>query len=138
MADIPETRYVKTADGVHIAYQTLGTGPPDILWSGALWWHLEWQWTDADVARTCRRLGQMGRIIAFDKRGTGLSDRVPIDRLPTLEERIQDITAVLDAVDCDDAALYGSNHGGPLAILFAAPISCMARCRAGLMVVPFV
>ncbi|MGH9184257.1 MAG: alpha/beta fold hydrolase [Acidimicrobiales bacterium] len=114
------TRYAKAADGVHIAHQTWGTGPPDILWCGALWWHVEFQWTDPAIARGLEGLGRAGRMISFDKRGTGLSDRVPVDRLPTLEQRIQDITAVLDAVGCDAAVVWGINHGGPLAILFAA------------------
>ena len=95
--EMPPTRYAKTSDGVHIAYQVYGDGPVDILLSGSLWWHLEFQWTDPSAVRWKERFARLGRVIEFDKRGTGLSDRVPVDRLPTLEQRIDDITAVLDA-----------------------------------------
>jgi len=117
---MPATRYAKTSDGVHIAYQVYGYGPVDILLSGSLWWHLEFQWTDPSVVRVKERLARLGRVVEFDKRGTGLSDRVPVDRLPTLEQRIDDITAVLDAAGSTSAVLLGQNHGAPLALLFAA------------------
>ncbi len=117
---MPPTRYAKTSDGVHIAYQVYGDGPVDILLSGSLWWHLEFQWTDPSAVRVKERLARLGRVIEFDKRGTGLSDRVPVDRLPTLEQRIDDITAVLDAAGSTSAVLLGQNHGAPLALLFAA------------------
>jgi len=117
---MPPTRYAKTSDGVHIAYQVYGDGPVDVLLSGSLWWHLEFQWTDPSVVRVKERLARLGRVIEFDKRGTGLSDRVPVDRLPTLEQRIDDITAVLDAAGSTSAVLLGQNHGAPLALLFAA------------------
>jgi class 3 adenylate cyclase/pimeloyl-ACP methyl ester carboxylesterase len=118
--DMPPTRYAKTNDGVHVAYQVYGAGPLDILHATALWWHLEYQWTDPWILRWKARLARLGRMIEFDKRGTGLSDRVPTDRLPTLEQRVDDITAVLDAVGSTSAVLYGENHGAPLALLFAA------------------
>jgi pimeloyl-ACP methyl ester carboxylesterase len=118
--EMPPTRYAQTNDGVHIAYQVYGDGPVDILYSTALWWHLEFQWTNPATVRWKERLARLGRVIEFDKRGTGLSDRVPIDRLPTLEQRIDDITAVLDAVDSTSAVMLGVNHGAPLALLFAA------------------
>jgi len=118
--EMPQTRYAKTTDGVHIAYQVYGDGPIDVLVSGALWWHLEFQWTDPSMVRRLERRARLGRVIEFDKRGTGLSDRVPIDRLPTLEQRIDDITAVLDAVGSTSAVLMGVNHGVPLVLLFAA------------------
>ena len=118
--DSPKGSYARTGDGVHVAYQTWGSGPVDILISGGLWWHLEFQWTEPTVARYLEGLGRIGRVIAFDKRGTGLSDRVPVDRLPTLEERTDDLTAVLDAVGADKAVVIGQNHGAPMAILFAA------------------
>lgn len=117
---MPPTRYAKTGDGVHIAYQVFGEGPIDILVSGALWWHVEHQWTDPSMVALHERLGRLGRVIVFDKRGTGLSDRVPVDRLPTLEARLDDLTAVLDAAGSSSAVLVGANHGAPLAILFAA------------------
>jgi class 3 adenylate cyclase len=71
-------------------------------------------------SRYLERLGRVGRVINFDKRGTGLSDRVPVDSLPTLEQRIDDITAVLDATGSSSAVVFGLNHGAPLALLFAA------------------
>lgn len=117
---MPPTRYAKTSDGVHIAYQVCGDGPVDILYSTALWWHLEFQWTEPTYVRYVERLARLGRVIAFDKRGTGLSDRVPIDRLPSLEQRIDDITAVLDAVGSTSAVLAAANHAAPLVLLFAA------------------
>lgn len=117
---MPTTRYAKTGDGVHIAYQVFGEGPIDILVSGALWWHVEFQWTDPSMVALHERLARLGRVIVFDKRGTGLSDRVPVDRLPTLEARLDDLTAVLDAAGSSSAVLVGANHGAPLAILFAA------------------
>ena len=120
MIEVPTTRYAKTTDGVHIAYQVWGEGPRDILVSTALWWNLEFQWTEPSVARFWNRLGRLGRVIMFDKRGTGLSDRVPDDHLPTLEERSDDIRVVLDAVGSERSVVYGGFHGAPLAIVFAA------------------
>jgi class 3 adenylate cyclase/pimeloyl-ACP methyl ester carboxylesterase len=118
--DAPTTRYAKTSDGVHVAYQIFGDGPIDLLFCGQLWWHLDYQWTEPSIVRFRERLGRVARIIDFDKRGTGLSDRVPVDRLPTLEQRIDDITAVLDAAGSSSAVVAGINHGAPLALLFAA------------------
>ena len=118
--EVPPVRYAKTRDGVHIAYQVYGDGPLDMVLSTGLWWHLEFQWTEPSFVRFKERLSRVARVIEFDKRGTGLSDRVPVDRLPTLEERIDDITAVLDAVESTSAVLYGVNHGAPLMIMFAA------------------
>ncbi len=118
--DSPKVKYARTGDGVHIAYQTWGSGPVDILISSGLWWHIEFQWTEPTVAHYLEALGRIGRVITFDKRGTGLSDRVPVDRLPTLEERTDDLTAVLDAVGAEKAVVIGQNHGAPMAILFAA------------------
>jgi pimeloyl-ACP methyl ester carboxylesterase/class 3 adenylate cyclase len=118
--DSPTVKYARTGDGVHIAYQTWGSGPVDILLSGALWWHIEFQWSEPTLAHVFEALGRIGRVIAFDKRGTGLSDRVPTDRLPTLEERTDDLTAVLDALGVERAVVVGQNHGAPMALLFAA------------------
>ncbi len=118
--DAPAVKYTRTSDGVHIAFQTWGEGPVDILLSAALWWHIDFQWSDPVLAQMLERLGRMGRVISFDKRGTGLSDRVPVDRLPTLEQRTDDLTAVLDAVGSEQTVLFGQNHGAPMAILFAA------------------
>ena len=89
--------YARTPDGVFLAYQVIGDGPVDILISGSLWWNIEYQWTDPDVAGGFRQWSRLGRIITFDKRGTGLSDRVPTDQLPDLQTRTADLNAVLDA-----------------------------------------
>jgi class 3 adenylate cyclase len=118
--DIPETRYAITADGVHIAYQVFGDGPVDILF--VLGWvtHVEKMWTEARFARFYTRLASFGRVMLFDKRGVGLSDRVSEDRLPSLEVRMDDARAVMDAVGSERAVVLGVSEGGPMAMLFAA------------------
>ena len=118
--DIPETRYAKTADGVHIAYQAVGTGPVDIVFVMAWTTHLELTWKEPALARFLSRLAGFSRLIVFDKRGTGLSDRVPDDRLPSLEVRMDDARAVMDAVGSERAVVIGFSEGGPMAALFAA------------------
>lgn len=114
----PETSYVQN-DGVSIAYQVLGEGPIDLVLIMGSWWHLDFQWTDPGTAAFLRRLASFSRLILFDKRGTGLSDRVPEDALPPLEDRMDDLRAVLDAVGSTRCALLGESEGGPMAILFA-------------------
>ena len=118
--DVPETRYAKTADGVHIAYQTVGTGPVDIAFVMAWTTHIELMWKEPTLARFLSRLAAFSRLIVFDKRGTGLSDRVPDDRLPSLEVRMDDARAVMDAVGSERAIVMGFSEGGPMATLFAA------------------
>jgi class 3 adenylate cyclase len=118
--DIPETRYAKTADGVHIAYQTVGTGPVDVALVMAWTTHIELMWKEPTLARFLSRLARFSRLILFDKRGTGLSDRVPDDRLPSLEVRMDDARAVMDAAGSDRAVVMGFSEGGPMATLFAA------------------
>jgi pimeloyl-ACP methyl ester carboxylesterase len=118
--DLPETRYAKTADGIHIAYQTVGTGPVDIAFVMAWTTHLELMWREPTLARFLSRLAAFSRLILFDKRGTGLSDRVPDDRLPSLEVRMDDARAVMDAVGSERAIVMGFSEGGPMATLFAA------------------
>jgi len=117
---IGPVRYT-TSDGLHIAYQvsgrTDGLGPDIVLISGFIS-HLELDWEDARHAHFLHRLGSMGRLIRFDKRGTGMSDRPP--GVPDLETRIHDVLAVMDAVDSRRAALFGYSEGGPMALLMAA------------------
>lgn len=125
---IPETRYAKTADGVHIAYQTLGEGPIDLVSIGTYFSNLESDWSNPTIARTQRSLAELGRLIRFDSRGTGLSDRLGGDRLPTLEERMDDFRAVLDAAHSERAVLVAFADGGPLGCMFAA--THPARTRA--------
>jgi len=116
----PETRYAKTADGVHIAYQAAGDGPVDMVFVMGWVTNIEAMWDDPGFARFLDRLATFSRLILFDKRGVGLSDRVPEDRLPDLETRMDDVRAVMDAVGSQRAALVGISEGGPMALLFAA------------------
>jgi DNA-binding SARP family transcriptional activator len=94
-ADAPQTRYVRVADGLHIAYQVLGRGERDIVFVPGLMSHLELLWDDPETAGFFRRLATLGRLIVFDKRDTGLSDRGPADS--TLDERMSDVQAVMSA-----------------------------------------
>jgi pimeloyl-ACP methyl ester carboxylesterase len=105
---------------VNIAYQTLGDAPLDLVFVMGWVSHLEYFWKEPRFARFLRRLASFSRLILFDKRGTGLSDRVPLSELPTLEQRMDDVRAVLDAVGSERAALCGVSEGGPMSALFAA------------------
>ena len=116
---VPPTRYARSGD-VNIAYQVLGDGPLDLVFVMGWVSHLEYFWTEPSFARFLRRLSSFSRLILFDKRGTGLSDRVPLDGLPTLEQRMDDVRAVMDAVGSKRAALCGVSEGGAMAALFAA------------------
>jgi len=115
----PETRYARSGD-VHIAYQVVSDGPIDLIVVPGWVSNVEVQWEDPAVARFNRRLASFSRLILFDKRGTGLSDRVPDTELPTLEQRMDDVRAVMNAVGSERAALFGMSEGGPMALLFAA------------------
>jgi pimeloyl-ACP methyl ester carboxylesterase/class 3 adenylate cyclase len=116
----PETRYAKTADGVHIAYQVVGEGPVDLVFVMGWTTNVEAMWEEPNFARLLDRLASFSRLILFDKRGVGLSDRVPDDRLPSLETRMDDVRAVMDAVGSERAVVFGVSEGGPMSILFAA------------------
>ena len=118
-AMVPTTHYAKSGD-VHIAYQVVGEGPVDLVLVPGWISHLEYQWEDPPLARFLNRLASFSRLIVFDKRGTGLSDRVAESALPTLEQRMDDIRAVMDAVGSNRAAMFGISEGGPLSTLFAA------------------
>jgi pimeloyl-ACP methyl ester carboxylesterase len=113
----PETRYVKSGD-VYIAYQIHGEGARDLVFIPGFVSHVEGRWDRPVVATFFERLGQFSRVIAFDKRGNGLSDRVT--EIPTLEQRMDDIRAVMDAAGCERAAFFGISEGAPTALLFAA------------------
>ena len=115
-----ETTYAKTADGVHIAYQVVGDGPVDVVFVMGWVTNVEAMWEDPDFARFLERLATFSRLILFDKRGVGLSDRVPDDRLPNLETRMDDVRAVMDAVGSERAVVFGVSEGGPMSMLFAA------------------
>jgi class 3 adenylate cyclase/pimeloyl-ACP methyl ester carboxylesterase len=114
-----ETRYTRSGD-VNIAYQVIGQGPLDLVYVMGWVTNLEAFWQEPSVARFFHRLASFSRLILFDKRGTGLSDRVPIKELPTLEQRMDDVRAVMDAAGSDRAALFGVSEGGPMCALFAA------------------
>jgi pimeloyl-ACP methyl ester carboxylesterase/DNA-binding winged helix-turn-helix (wHTH) protein len=115
----PETMYARSGD-VNIAYQVIGDAPLDLVFVMGWVSHLEYFWREPSFARFLMRLASFSRLILFDKRGTGLSDRVPINQLPTLEQRMDDVRAVMDAVGSERAALIGVSEGGPMCSLFAA------------------
>ena len=115
----PETKYAKSGD-VNIAYQVFGEGAVDLVCVLGFVSHLEWAWEDPGLAQFYRRLASFARVITFDKRGTGISDRVADTALPTLEQRMDDVRAVMDAVGSERAALIGFSEGGPMSALFAA------------------
>jgi class 3 adenylate cyclase len=117
--NVPETRYA-TSDGVNIAYQVVGSGPFDLVY--VPWWvsNIEVMWEEPRLADFLERLASFSRLILFDKRGTGLSDPVPDDDLPTLERRMDDVRAVMDAAGSERAALLGHSEGGNMCIVFSA------------------
>jgi pimeloyl-ACP methyl ester carboxylesterase/DNA-binding winged helix-turn-helix (wHTH) protein len=115
----PETRYTPNGD-VNIAYQVVGDGPIDVVFVMGWISHLEYFWEEPRFASFLDRLASFSRLILFDKRGTGLSDRVPVNELPTLEQRMEDVHAVMDAVGSERAVLVGVSEGGPMCSLFAA------------------
>lgn len=113
----PETRYAKSGD-VNIAFQVVGDRPLDLVLVPGFVSHLDIDWEEPRYAHLLRRLSSFSRLIRFDKRGTGLSDRTV--GLPDLETRMDDVRAVMDAVGCEQAALFGYSEGGPMCCLFAA------------------
>ena len=116
----PKTQYATSTGGVNIAYQVIGEGPLDLVFVMGWVSHLEYSWQEPSFARFLTRLASFSRLILFDKRGTGLSDAVPLSELPTLEQRVTDVQAVMDAVGSERAALLGVSEGGPMCGLFAA------------------
>lgn len=113
-----ETKYA-ISDGYSIAWQAMGSGPEIVMIPGFVS-NVEMIWEIPAAARFLERLGSFCRLIHFDKRGTGLSDRVPVSQLTSLEERTDDVRAVMDAAGSDRAILFGISEGGPMAALFAA------------------
>jgi class 3 adenylate cyclase len=116
---MPETRYARSGD-VNIAYQVVGEGKLDLVFVFGWISNVELAWEEPNLARFLEGLSSFSRLILFDKRGTGLSDRVSLAELPTLEQRMDDVRAVMDAAGSDRAALFGISEGGPMCILFAA------------------
>jgi class 3 adenylate cyclase len=115
----PKIRYARSGD-VNIAYQIAGDGPIDLVYVPGWVSNIETAWEDPHVSRFLERLASFSRLILFDKRGTGLSDRVSISELPTLEQRMDDVRAVMDAADSQRAALFGASEGGVMCALFGA------------------
>jgi len=113
----PETRYAISPDG-NIAYQVVGDGPMDLVVVPGWFSHVDMLWGDPGWAAFVGELASFARVILYDKRGTGLSD--PVDRVPTLESRADDLRTVLDAAGSDRAVLFGFSEGGPISVLFAA------------------
>jgi pimeloyl-ACP methyl ester carboxylesterase len=117
---VSEVRYARSGD-VNIAYNVTGSGPIDIVWVPGWVSHLENDLREIPpLARLIARLARFSRLIKFDKRGTGMSDRVNIHDLPTLEQRMDDVRAVMEAAGSERAALFGISEGGPMSVLFAA------------------
>jgi len=114
-----QTRYARSGD-LSIAYQVVGDGPFDLVYVPGWVSNIELMWEEPGLAGFLERLASFSRLILFDKRGTGLSDPVPTDGLPTLEERMDDVRAVMDAVGSERAALLGHSEGGNMCVLFAA------------------
>ncbi|MGY4626460.1 alpha/beta fold hydrolase [Bradyrhizobium sp. USDA 4486] len=122
---VPKTRYAKSGD-IKIAYQVVGDGPFDLVFVPGFISNLDVAWDEPHRARVWTRLAAFSRLIMFDKRGTGLSDRTV--GVPTLEERMDDVRAVMDSVGSQQAALFGISEGGAMSVLFAA--SYPERTRA--------
>src|SRR5271167_4689389 len=113
----PKTSYARNGD-VNIAYQVMGDGPLDLLFIPPFVSHLDLYWAAPETTAFFSRLASFSRLILFDKRGTGLSD--PASSVATLEERMEDVRAVLDACGSQEAAVFGLSEGGPMSLLFAA------------------
>jgi pimeloyl-ACP methyl ester carboxylesterase len=126
---IPEIRYAKSGD-VHVAYQVAGDGPRDLVLVPGWVSHLEYEWEEPRFSRFLRRLASFSRLILLDRRGTGLSDRV--SALPSLEQRMDDVRAVMDAAESSRAAILGISEGGPMTMMFAATyperVSALVLC----------
>ena len=114
---MPDVRFARSGD-TDVAYHIVGDGPIDLVFVEGAYTHLEVAWELPQFRRWCERLAEFTRLIVFDKRGMGMSDRVP--GATTLEERMDDIRAVMDAVGSERAAVMGESEGGPLSMLFAA------------------
>ena len=117
MEELQDIRYARSGD-VSIAYQVVGNGPVDLVVAPGFISNLDFEWTDKGIAEFRRKLASFSRLILFDKRGTGLSDQV--HGVPTLEERMDDVRAVMDAAESERAVVMGMSEGASLAALFAA------------------
>lgn len=129
--DVPPTQYARTPDGVNVAYQAWGSGRLNVVLIHAWISHVEVYWENRGFSAFAEALGRRARVVHFDKRGMGLSDRLV--EVPTFDARLDDIRGVLDAAGFDRAALIGLGDGAPLAAAFAAtePARCAALVLAG-------
>ena len=116
---LPETQYARRA-GLHLAYQLLGSGPPDLLLLDQWFSHMEAQWEVPPLADLRKRLASFGRLIMYDKRGSGLSDPIPTSELPTIEQWMDDLPIVLDAAASERAVIIANLGGGMMATTYAA------------------
>jgi class 3 adenylate cyclase len=129
---MPETQYARSGH-LNIAYQVVGDGPVDLVYVPGWVSHVELAWELPDLVRGFERLASFSRLILFDKRGTGMSDPVAASNLPSLEERMDDVRAVMDEVGSRRAAIFGASEGGNMSMLFAAshPRRTIALCTFG-------
>ena len=127
---MPQTRYAKSGD-LHIAYQVVGDGPLDLVFVPGWISNVEAAWDEPALAAFLERLASFSRLLLFDKRGTGLSDRPSGGELPTLEARMDDVRAVMDAAGSREAALFGHSEGGSMSLLFAATYPERTRAMVG-------
>jgi pimeloyl-ACP methyl ester carboxylesterase len=112
-----QIQYAESGD-IHIAYKVIGAGPIDLVVVPGFVTHLEVDWENPGIRHAFERLAKFARVISFDKRGTGMSD--PLDDVPTLEQRMDDVRAVMDAAGSERAVVLGISEGAPMCILFAA------------------
>ena len=117
MFDPPQTHYAKGHEG-DVAYQVVGDGPMDLVMVPGWFSHIDMQWDDPQRRAFIGELVSFARVILYDKRGTGLSD--PVDGVPTVENRVDDLRVVMDAAESRSAALFGFSEGGAISVLFAA------------------
>ncbi len=129
---MPATHYANSA-GANIAYQVVGDGPVDLVYVPGWVSHVELAWEMPELVRGFERLASFSRLILFDKRGTGMSDPVALVTLPTLEQRMDDVRAVMDAVGSERSVIFGASEGGNMSMLFAAtyPQRSVALCTFG-------
>jgi class 3 adenylate cyclase len=120
VSEVPETQYVRTGDGAHVAFQVVGDGPPDLVFLPEALIHLELMWEMPRYARVLRRMASFSRLVLFEPRGSGLSDPLGRDERPSLERQAADLLAVLDTMGGEQVAVAANNIAGLLAIFFAA------------------
>jgi class 3 adenylate cyclase/pimeloyl-ACP methyl ester carboxylesterase len=131
----PETRYAASPEGGYVAYQVFGSGPVDLVFMTSWATNVDAAWDEPSVGAYMERLGSFARVIWYDKRGSGVSDPVPLAALPTIEQWSDDARTVMDAVGVDQVALLGDTEGGPMAAMLAA--SHPERVRALVLVNTF-